>query len=195
MGMVLPAPPAWLTGTRGAYRVAGLRRVASGWWVEVGDRAVLVGDLVGMAYLATLLSAPGRDHDVLALAAWPSNPSRPAPDPVLDRQALASYRRRAKELTTLLADRGLNPTRAASARRELADLTATLRGAIERGGWVRGFPTDQERARTAVRKALVRAVEAISAAVPELGDHLRASLTTGAVCRYDPAGGWTIQVR
>jgi hypothetical protein len=195
MGMVLPAAPAWLTGARKAPRVAGLHRVSSGWWVEVGDRAVLIGDLVGMAYLATLVGAPGEDHDVLRLAAWTSSPARGAPDPVLDRQALASYRERMRELNTLLSDPGVGPARAASARRELADLTATLRGAIERGGWVRGFPTDHERARTAVRKALVRAVDAIGAAEPELGEHLRASLTTGAVCRYDPAAGWTIGVR
>jgi len=38
-------------------------------------------------------------------------------------------------------------------------------------------------------------VEVIAAAVPELGLHLRASLTTGAICRYDPAAGWTVSVR
>jgi hypothetical protein len=125
----------------------------------------------------------------------PTSTARSAPDPVLDRQALASYRRRARELTALLSDRGLDGARAASARRELAELTAALRRAIERGGWVRGFATDHERARTAVRKAIVRAVEAIADAVPDLGQHLRASLTTGAVCRYDPAAGWTVSVR
>jgi hypothetical protein len=192
---VLPTGPAWLTGPPRAARVARLHRVPSGWWVEVGDRAVLMGDLVGMAYLATLVAAPAEDHDVLQLAAWTAGPARDAPDPVLDRQALASYRLRARELNTLLSDRGLDPARAASARRELADLEAALRRAIERGGSVRGFPTDHERARTAVRKAIVRAVEAISAAAPGLGEHLRASLTTGAVCRYDPAAGWTISVR
>jgi tetratricopeptide (TPR) repeat protein len=195
MGVALPAPPAWLTGVRPTPRVAGLRRVSGGWWVEVGDRAVLVGDLVGMAYLATLVRAPSEDHDVLQLAAWTSSPVRTTSDPVLDRQALASYRLRARELTALLADHGLEPGRAASARRELADLTATLRGAIERSGAVRAFPTDHERARTAVRKAIVRAVETIAAAAPELGVHLRDSLTTGAVCRYDPGPGWTLSVR
>jgi hypothetical protein len=195
MGVVLPATPAWLAGARRTPRAAGLRRVASGWWIEVGDRAVLVGDLVGMAYLAALVGAPGEDHDVLRLAAWTSSPVRAALDPVLDRQALASYRLRARELTALLADRGLETARAASARRELADLTAMLRGAIERSGAARAFPTDHERARTAVRKAIVRAVEVIAAAAPELGVHLRDSLTTGAVCRYDPVPGWTLSVR
>jgi hypothetical protein len=38
-------------------------------------------------------------------------------------------------------------------------------------------------------------VEVIGAAVPELGQHLRASLTTGATCRYDPAAGWMVTVR
>jgi len=195
MDVALPAPPAWLTGARAAPREAGFRRVDGGWWVEIGDRAVLVGDLVGIGYLATLVGAPGEDHDVLRLAAWAPSPARSAPDPVFDRQALTSYRLRARELTVMLSDPGLDPARAAGARRELAELNAALRGAIRLGGSVRGFPTDHERARTAVRKAIVRAVEAVGAAVPELGEHLRASVTTGAVCRYDPAEGWTISVR
>jgi hypothetical protein len=195
MGVVLPAAPAWLTGTRTTPRAAWLRRVAGGWWVEIGDRAVLVGDLVGIAYLATLVGAPGEDHDVLRLAAWTPSPVRAVPDPLLDRQALASYRRRARELVDQLAGGDLGPAREADARRELAGLTATLRGAIERTGAVRGFPTDHERARTAVRKAIVRAVETIGAAAPELGAHLRESLTTGAICRYDPAPGWSLSVR
>lgn len=195
MGVALPAPPAWLAGRRRPERAASLRRVAGGWSVEVGGRAVLLGDRVGLAYLAALVGAPGEEHDVLQLAAWTAIPVRGTADPVLDRQALASYRLRARELTDLLADRDLAPARAEGARRELAELTATLRGAIERSGTVRGFPTDHERARTAVRKALVRAVEAIGAAEPELGEHLRRSVTTGATCRYDPAAGWTITVR
>jgi hypothetical protein len=195
MGLVLPDPPAWLAGARGTPRAASLYRADGGWWVEAGQRAVLVGDLVGMAYVAALVGAPGEDHDVLELAAWTPGPGRPAADPVLDRQALASYRLRARELSALLSDRGLDAARAASARRELAELTAALRAALERGGRVRGFPTDHERARTAVRKAIVRAVETIGAAVPDLGQHLQTSLTTGATCRYDPAPGWTISVR
>jgi tetratricopeptide (TPR) repeat protein len=194
MGVALPPPPAWLAGGREASRVATLRHVAGRWWVEVGDRAALVGDLVGMAYVAALVDAPGEDHDVLRLAAWASSPARGAADPVLDRQALASYRRRARELTALLSGRDLDPERAATARRELAELTDAVRRAVERGGRVRSFPTDQERARTAVRKAIVRAVEAIGEVAPDLGRHLRASLTTGTACRYDPAPGWTISV-
>jgi len=195
MAMALPAPPAWLGGTRGAPRAARLRREAGGWWIEVGDRTILLPDLVGMAYVATLVEAPGEDHDVLQLAAWtPGAPRAPA-DPVLDRQALASYRLRVQELTALLSDPGLGAAQAARARRELGELTAAVRGALERGGRVRGFPTDHERARTAVRKAIMRAVEVIGAAAPELGQHLRTSLTTGAICRYDPAAGWTVTVR
>jgi len=46
-----------------------------------------------------------------------------------------------------------------------------------------------ERARTAVRKAISRALDAVEAGDPALADTLRLSLRTGYECCYDPAGG------
>jgi hypothetical protein len=148
--------------------------------------------MIGMAYLATLIASPGEDLDVLRLITLTSGGGRPARDHLLDRQALADYRSRAQELTRLLSDADLDPTTARRLRREFAAIAVALRTATSRQGRVRDFPTDHERARTAVRKALVRAVESIAAADPVLGEHLRASLTTGAACRYDPAAGWKV---
>ena len=53
-------------------------------------------------------------------------------------------------------------------------------------------PETSERARTAVRKALMRALVVIEGVEPDLGHHLRASLVTGATCRYSPQRGWNV---
>jgi hypothetical protein len=195
LGMALPDPPAWLPAASDARPAAVLRRIPGGWSVEAGGRTTYLADLVGIAYLAALLAAPRQDHDVLRLAARTWSGGWPDRDPVLDRQALESYRDRVRELTARLAAAGADPAAAGPVRRELAALTEMLRVSTGRGGRVRDFPTNHERARTAVRKSLVRAVAAIAAAEPALGEHLRASLRTGASCRYDPAGGWEVSVR
>jgi hypothetical protein len=67
-----------------------------------------------------------------------------------------------------------------------------LEAATARGGRPRMFADNLERARTAVRKALLRALAAIAVTEPELAEHLRVSVTTGTMCRYDPHPDWTI---
>jgi len=60
------------------------------------------------------------------------------------------------------------------------------------GGRSRAFADMPERARTAVRKALKRAIEQIAAANPIIGQHLVEHIETGTVCRYrveDSAAG------
>ncbi len=49
------------------------------------------------------------------------------------------------------------------------------------------------KARAAVRKAIVRAIGAISDVDEELGAHLLSCITTGAVCRYTPTDGWALE--
>jgi hypothetical protein len=51
-----------------------------------------------------------------------------------------------------------------------------------------------ERARTAVRKAIKRAVDAIAEHDPVLGADLRASIVTGTTCRYTPGDlSWRVE--
>lgn len=58
-------------------------------------------------------------------------------------------------------------------------LVRELSRANAKGGQVRAFPDSRERARTAVRKAIKRAIDEVAAADPAIGDLLRSSLTTG----------------
>jgi len=192
LGMVLSDPPRWLASAPVTHHRAGLRPVAGGWCVEVDGRTTVVADMVGLGYLAALVGSPGQDQDVLRLVTLAAAGGRQAADPVLDRQALAEYRGRAQELAGQLSSGDLDGGATRRARHELAAITAVLTAATGRHGRVRDFPTHHERARTAVRKALVRAVESIAALEPALGQHLRASVTTGATCRYEPAEGWEV---
>jgi tetratricopeptide (TPR) repeat protein len=197
IGMVLPAPPSWLLADRLAHRAAGRSREASlqsclgGFRLAVDGRATLLPDRVGFAYLLELIARPGHDVDVLSLVSggrWRARRS----DAVVDERALASYRRRARELSTMIGRDDIEPSVADRYQQELVTLTAALRSSVGLGGRPRGFPDNDERARTAVRKALMRALSAVEAVEPDLGHHLRASLVTGIRCRYSPAPGWNV---
>ena len=67
---------------------------------------------------------------------------------------------------------------------ELEALTRELAQSLGLGGRRRRFADALERARTAVRKAIKRAIEQITAANQVVGQHLAGRIETGAVCRY-----------
>lgn len=196
LGMTLPEPPDWLKRgfaerTIRRSHEASLQRCPGGWRTVVDGRATMFANQVGFGYLAELVSRPGQDCHVLDLATRGQLRSRLA-DEVVDHRAIESYRRRTEELTRLLDDVDLSLEVAEQYREELADLAAAVASAVGLGGKVRHFPDNDERARTAVRKALMRAVERVDDAEPELGQHLRSSLITGIICRYSPGLGWSL---
>jgi hypothetical protein len=145
-----------------------------------------------MSYLARLLRKPGQDVEVLVLAANGWFPKESG-EPILDDEALRQYRRRAQELRFLL-DSGVASRDAERYRAELATLTEGLRTITRLDGRSRRFADNHERARTAVRKAIVRAIDVIAATEPGLGDHLLQSISTGASCRYTPDAHWSVTV-
>ena len=182
------------TGTMRAVRAAGaggadcrgsIRREGRGWCVEVGNRRVLVADLVGMGYLAELVGHPGQPISALVLAgAGEANGG--SPHELLDRHARQAYTARARELTAELAEAEADNdlARAEHLRIELDALVEQLETAIGLGGRPRTFARESERARTAVRKAIRRAIDEIDAADPFVAEPLRTGVTTGAVCSY-----------
>jgi tetratricopeptide (TPR) repeat protein len=197
MGMVLPDHPTWLTACERRLQrhpnEASLQRVPRGWRIVVDARATVLPDRVGFQYLAQLVARPDKDCDVLDLATAGVLPTEHS-DEVVDGRALTSYRRRVAELSELLNDGRISPEAAERHRRELVVLTAALRSAVGLGGRTRSFPGNDERARTAVRKALMRAIDTITSAEPELGAHLRARVVTGVTCRYSSAPDWDLRV-
>ncbi|HXY44321.1 MAG TPA: hypothetical protein VEH29_09040 [Acidimicrobiales bacterium] len=197
MGLVLPERPSWLHSRRRPSgpeppRRAVIDRVSGGRWrIEVDGRSILLADRVGMSYLAQLVAQPGKDVDVFTLVAHGQLP-READEPILDDEALRQYRRRARELHSLLAAGTASSEEAEQYRAELERLTEGLRTLTRLGGGSRSFVANHERARTAVRKALVRAIESIACTEPALGDHFAKSISTGASCRYTPDLHWSV---
>jgi hypothetical protein len=146
--------------------------------VSYGGQVATVADRVGLRYLAQLLASPDRPIPALALvvdggAAVPTARGQR----VLDDRAVVALRARIADLRQrkVLAD---------EEQAELARLTRELGRALGLGGRSRTFADVPERARTAVRKAIKRAIDEISTANPTVGQHLAASVSTGTLCCY-----------
>jgi hypothetical protein len=199
MGVALPERPSWLRARRRRSggeprRQAVINRVDGGRWrIEVDGRSTLLAGRVGMSHLVQLVASPGHDFDVFELVANSRLP-RERDEPILDDVALRQYRQRVRELRSLLASGTASREASERYRAELQTLTDGLRTVTRLNGQSRSFVGNHERARTAVRKALVRAIDVIASAEPRLGDHLVKSITTGARCRYTPDSQWSVTV-
>lgn len=148
------------------------------WRIVFETHSAVVSDRVGMRYLAQLLAAPDRNIPALALVVQGATAhAADGPDPVMDRKAVTAVRERLRDLR---GQASLSPPE----REEMATLTQELVRASGLGGRIRSFANAPERARTAVRKALKRAIDEISVANPVVGRHLARRIETGAVCCY-----------
>ncbi len=107
---------------------------------------------------------------------------------IADRQALAAYRRRLRDIDAELdeaADRA-DQGRLDRLRLEREALLDEIRTATGLAGRQRRFAATDERARVAVRKAIVSALDRIARHDASLARLLRDTVRTGASCRYDP---------
>jgi hypothetical protein len=175
----------------GSSRRGVIRRQGRGWLVELADHRVLVGDLVGMEYLAELVTHPGQTIPVLALAGRGQVLVDGTAHEVLDAAARTAYAARVSELSGELAEAEADADlgRAERLRAELGVIVDELEAATGLGGRPREFGRPVERARTAVRKALKRAIDEIDVADHEIGELLRSSIVTGSTCTYEPSAG------
>jgi hypothetical protein len=107
---------------------------------------------------------------------------------VLDRRAIAEFRRRLAELDEDLAEaEGHNDVeRAARLATEREFLLAELASATGLRGRSRRMGDDVDRARKAVRARLRDAMARLESVHPELGRHLARAVRTGTFCSYDP---------
>jgi hypothetical protein len=108
---------------------------------------------------------------------------------VLDTQARAEYRRRLAELDEDSSEAQANSDLGAIERVEFEReaLYSELRRATGHTGKDRGLgPTAVERSRKAVSARLRDTISRITVALPELGNHLDRSISTGNYCRYQP---------
>jgi tetratricopeptide (TPR) repeat protein len=170
------------------------RREGDYWTIGYDAKAFRLRDTKGLRYLAELLRSPGRELDVLDLAAGGSSAGTPAAVDLgdagegLDAQAKADYRRRLDDLRAELeeAESFNDPERALRAREEIEFLTEELARATGLGGRDRKTGSSAERARLNVTMAVKAALRKISENCPGLGRHLAATVKTGRFCSYTP---------
>jgi hypothetical protein len=158
------------------------------WVVAHRGRRVVVGDLAGMRHLARLVARPGVPIPALELVGEPMGLPEPGRQAILDRQAKMAYGVRARELAAEVAEARAHADLARVERleAEIEALARELDRATGLGGRTRHFVVPAERARTSVRKAIKRALDAVEAADPTVAAELRAAVTTGYLCSYDP---------
>ena len=168
---------------------AVLRRDGDRWLLGTGSDEVELPDLVGVGYLGTLLDRPGEEVSALELCGGADLVG--ASHDLIDQQTLQRYRHRVGELDAQLdaARRGGPHRLVQRLEREREALRDELSSVVGRAGRPRRFADPSERARTAVRKAITRAIDVIADTRPDLADDLRASVTTGRTCAYRPDTG------
>lgn len=176
-------------------------------WSIGRDRLFRLRHTKGLAYLATLLAAPGREFHALDLAggrrAVRDTPIQGAlsdaavsgvrvdtgaGDHLIDAEARSAYRARLRELQSELDEAASfnDPIRADRAREEIDALTAHLSAAFGLGGRPRTEGSPAERARQSVTKAIREAIRRVGAEDTALGEHLARSVRTGVYIAYDP---------
>ena len=160
------------------------------WQVTYGGKTVYVKDRVGMGYLARILARPDRDIPAAVLFANRTGIEAACIGPgvpLIDAAAHEAYRRRHAELRDEedRAERAGDAAGLAAAREEMRGLAAELARAVGLGGRVRGR-SDADRVRKSVSMAVARDIDRIADSHPELGRHLRRSVSSGFVLRYAP---------
>jgi hypothetical protein len=175
-------------------RIVRLRREGVDWSIEHAGRSLRVRNAVGLEMMARLLREPGRELSALELRGSELAPdARSDAGELLDDEASASYRERARELRDAIEEaQAANDLGAAEkAREELEQLEQELRRAIGLGGRARRAGANYERARISVTKAIKAALKKVAEQDAALGAHLERSIKTGQVCSYspDPAAG------
>jgi hypothetical protein len=195
LGMVLPR----VDVEHPAPRRATCRRHGARWRIELGDRAAVVADSVGMSYLALLTANPGAEIAAVELAVGREALDRVAggvtveqaatsAQPVLDEVARHAYQRRLAHLQTEIDayERANDLARAERLRAERSWLIDELATTAGLHGRTRDFVDNAERARVSVGKAIRRALAQISRCDPAIAAHLRTAVTTGTRCTYHP---------
>jgi hypothetical protein len=156
------------------------------WDAGYRGRVVTLRASKGLADLAVLLASPGQEHHCLDLTGAGVQDS--STGEVIDAAARRAYETRIRDLQEEVDDAELanDLARAERAQAELDALVDHLTAALGRGGRTRRGAATAERARSAVTQRLRSTMRQLADAHPELGRHLRASITTGLYCSYTP---------
>jgi hypothetical protein len=181
-----------------------LTRAGRVWHVEFEGHKASLPQRKGMEYLARLLNAPGQELLALDLVSGASPGtsrrvsssvdrdeadgfSRLVPsDALLDRTARQELERRATEIRDELEEEFLSDERRAKLLHDLEAIAQALQTARGKGGRVRRFSDEHERARSAVTKTIAITMDMLREEHPSLHAHLNAFLSRGKIWCYDP---------
>ena len=156
------------------------------WEFQYAGRTVTVKASKGVADLAKLLAAGGREIHCLDLIGGAVQAS--STGDVIDAEARRRYEQRIRDLQADIdeaqADNDFG--RADRAQVELDTLIDHLAAALGQGGRTRRATGTAEKARSAVTQRLRSTIRRLERLDPELGRHFRASITTGNYCSYRP---------
>jgi hypothetical protein len=162
------------------------------WTIAYAGATMRLRDVKGLAYIATLLAAPGLDVHVLELVAGGGDGKALDGDELhaLDPQAKEEYRARLEDLRGELEEARAfaDDERAARLEEEIDALVGELARAAGLGGRDRPSSSPAERARVNVTKAIRTAIKLIERESQPLADHLGAAVRTGRFCSYAPPG-------
>lgn len=179
------------TLTLPSRRAGVFRRRGAVWIVEFDGFEAVLPDSKGLRQLKHLLQSPGIEIFASDLAAVADGEPREIGrgDPVLDREAIVTYRKRLRALERLLAmdTNVLDENRRDQVRREHELVSQELAKNSGWGGRARRLGSPQERMRVNVTRTLRAAITQVEATCPALGQHLALSVVTGSFCRYQPA--------
>jgi hypothetical protein len=165
-------------------RVVHLHEESGGLWTVGRDGATFVlPGMRGLGHLRALLAEPGRERSALELAGGSDVVLQGGID-VLDDEAASAYRARLAVIDELLDDAVDSTADELIGERDA--LLAELGHATGLGGRTRRTGASDERARVAVRKAIVAALARVAEQDAWLGRHLHDHVRTGSRCRYDP---------
>ena len=165
---------------------------AAGWTIGRDGATAVLPDVKGLHYLRYLLARPGLDVAAAELAAaaagHPGVTVAQGDAGVIDAQAARAYRARLADIDAELseAESWADGSRAGRLRLEREALLGEIAATAGLGGRRRRFTSAQERARVAVRKAIVSALQRIEEHDSSLARQLRDCVRTGRACRYDP---------
>jgi tetratricopeptide (TPR) repeat protein len=172
----------------GAIAVRLCQQAGGLWTVGRRDAVATLPDLRGLHHLRALVSAPDTEIPALALVGLSEGrpPLQESGLEILDEHARRAYRARLADIDRELddaTDRG-DLGRLHRLQDERQALLEQLDRATGLGGRRRVTGSSEERARIAVRKAVVGALARIAEVDPWLGRHLRTQVQTGTLCSY-----------
>lgn len=185
----LPAATAARAASSLEHRpTATFARLDGSWLIRIDGDEVAVRHSIGLSYLAELLARPGIEIAAVDLAQVGASRYQSRHD-VIDEDALVQYRQRLADIDAELDEiHGYGDVeRSQTLTVERDAVLDEVKRSVGLHSRVRTLPSDAERARSSVSKAIRRSIERLAILHPSLGYELAATIKTGQYCSYQPS--------